>query len=163
MDYIDTNTLDRLQIIMDTLADQHQTLTALVDNVSFLVGRKRTDFSEATKRVTVRFMWETDILMCPCCGMVQVVSKSELRLPGAQFDHICGPSDNSLENCWLVCAKCNRKLRDAVFRMENKACHEHFQLRLSRWLDQQIPVGARGDPRQHPLFETLPRIALEFD
>lgn len=108
-------------------------LHGIQGDISFLVNRKRNDFSKGTKKTVIHYMRTHNIFLCPCCDKVEVIAGAGERLPGSEFDHmIGGPSDNTVENCWLVCASCNRKLKKN--RIEYIEHIAYFRKRLCQWM-----------------------------
>ena len=100
-------------------------LIVLRERVDNIVPRR--DFSKETREqfnYTVLRRYNRE---CPCCRNVVVIDDSGCRLPGTNYDHFRGRELNGPDDGWLVCSRCNLKLRDAVFKNSKIRHFDVFQ------------------------------------
>jgi prophage antirepressor-like protein len=106
------------------LADVKLVVSNVQKNVTFLTRRvddivPRRDFSKEARtqfRCVAQTKYDND---CPCCREVKL-NETETHL-----DHFVGRELNGPEHGWIVCRRCNLRLRDDEFKNSRR---HHFQV-----------------------------------
>jgi hypothetical protein len=72
---------------------------------------------------------------CPCCGETRIIVDG--RLVVAETDHFFGKRKSRIDQGWLTCRPCNRKLDDLVFRYAKQQAFDQFQTHVKH-IDRQL-------------------------
>jgi prophage antirepressor-like protein len=144
--------VDSLGVRLERLEGKADITIARVEDIARGLPVVRREFTAAAKRrmglCVLRFYRRG----CPGCQGPDVVDEDGEPLRGSEFDHWLNRNDNSPESGWLVCRRCNEKLRHAgsVEREEFRPAFVLFQKRLKTVGETK---AIRFDPRQRSLFD----------
>ncbi len=101
---------------------------------------QRRALSTRTREIHIRATWARRNGLCPCCQTVPVCT-ADGRLETAEFDHWFSRHQSRVTQTWLICADCNRKLRDTDFKASVRSAFEAYQLALKPLLARQMPLA----------------------
>lgn len=100
-----------------------------------LYDSERGKFSKRSRDVfmiVVQMFYEG---VCPCCSDMRIIADG--RLVVAETDHFYGKRKSRVDQGWLTCRPCNRKLDDLVFRHSKQQAFDQFQVHVKH-VDRQL-------------------------
>jgi prophage antirepressor-like protein len=141
--------VERLEVL---IVDGFEQQSAKLDGIARGLPVVRREFTAADKRrmglCVVRYYRKA----CPGCQGPDVVNDDGDPINGAEFDHWRNRNDNSPESGWLVCRRCNEKLKHAG-HVDREAFRPAFTLYQQRLKSIAEVKALRFDPRQRSLFD----------
>ncbi len=121
-----------LEVVRDrveTIEAGQRTIVGELREIRQSLPQQRRPLSPKTQALHVAVTLARRNGICPCCQEAPVCTESG-RLPGAEYDHFYGRSQNRASQTWLVCADCNQHLTDSEFKATARSSFEAYQQAL---------------------------------